>query len=173
MLGDKHKTKVISIIKMGNKIGDKRVFVPHGHHLGIQVQLGIWSSTSIESCIRKGWGIFFKGREKTSMIVRTKALVTKVHGKDVTSWFQCNKFKSSQTFIVCSIGRPQNNFYCSFLNTFNFRTLVFGQPRVPDRASIFQTGSYIRTVNYFKVLDWYGETFEKRERFKEKTTWLK
>ena len=85
MLGDKHKTKVISIIKMGNKIGDKRVFVPHGHHLGIQVKLGIWSSTSIESCIRKGWGIFFKGREKTSMIVRTKTLVTKVHGKDVTS----------------------------------------------------------------------------------------
>jgi hypothetical protein len=85
MLGDKHKTKVILIIKIGNKIGDKIVFVPHGQQLGTQVQLGIWSSTNIESCFRKDWGIFFKGREKTSMILRTKAIVTKVHGEDLTS----------------------------------------------------------------------------------------
>jgi hypothetical protein len=105
---------------MGNKIGYKRVFVPHDQHFGTQAQaqLGIWSSTSIESCIRKGWEIFFKWREKMLIIVRTKALVIKV-----TSWFQCSKFNSSQSFIVCSIGRPQYNFYCSFLNTFNFRTL--------------------------------------------------
>jgi hypothetical protein len=33
MLGDKYKTKVISINKVGNKIRDKRVFVPYGQHL--------------------------------------------------------------------------------------------------------------------------------------------
>ena len=55
------KQKLKSIIKMGNKIRDKRAFVPHGQHLGIQVKLSIWSSTSIESCILKGWEIYFKG----------------------------------------------------------------------------------------------------------------
>ena len=85
MLRDKHNYKFKSIIKMRKKLGNERVLVPHGQHLGKQVKLGIWSSTSIKSCIRKEWGIFFEGRKKTSMIVRTKALVPKVHGKEVTS----------------------------------------------------------------------------------------
>ena len=86
ILRDKHNYKVKSIIKMRNKIGSKRVFVPHGQHLGTQVELGIWSSANIKSCIRKDWGIIFKGGgKKRSMIVRTKALATKVHGKDVMS----------------------------------------------------------------------------------------
>ena len=46
---------------MGNKIGSKRVFVPHGQRLGTQVELSIWSSTNIKSCIRKDWGIGFSG----------------------------------------------------------------------------------------------------------------
>ena len=69
---------------MQNKIGNKRVFVPHGQHLGTQVKLGIWSSFSIKFCIRKDWGILFEGG-KMSMIVRTKALVTKAHVKDAIS----------------------------------------------------------------------------------------
>ena len=70
---------------MQNKIGNERVFVPHDQHFGKQVKLGILSSTSIKSCIRKDWEIFFKGGKNTSMIVRTKALVPKVHGMEVTS----------------------------------------------------------------------------------------
>ena len=70
---------------MRNKIGNERVFVPHDQHLGTQVKLGIFSSMSIKSCIWKDWEIFFKGGKKISMIVRTKALVPKVHDKEVTS----------------------------------------------------------------------------------------
>ena len=85
MIRDKHSYKVKSIIKMRNKIGNERVFVPHCQHLGTQVKLSIWSSTSIKSCIGKDLGVFFEGGKKTSMIVRTKALVPEVHGKEVTS----------------------------------------------------------------------------------------
>ena len=85
MLRNKHNYKVTSIIKVQNKIGNKRVFAPRGPHLGTQVKLGIWSSTSIKSCIREDWAIFFEEGKKTSMIVRTNALAPKFQGKDVTS----------------------------------------------------------------------------------------
>ena len=83
MLRDKHNYKVKSIIKMQNKIGNKRVFAPHDQHLETQVKLGIWSSMSRKSCL-EDWGIFFEGAKKMSTIVRTKALEPKVHGKNMT-----------------------------------------------------------------------------------------
>jgi len=67
MLRDKHSYKVKLIIKMRNKIGNERVFVPHCQHLGTQVKLGIWSSTSkceFDLYMEKFTHIKYKKKEK-------------------------------------------------------------------------------------------------------------
>ena len=89
------------------------------------------------------------------MIVKTKALVIEVHGKDLISWFQCTELKSSQTIIVC------------------FIELWFWSTQGARQGKNIQDTVLYRNRNYFNVLVGYGEPFEKGERFKEKITRFK